>query len=160
MEGRDFTHLDEEGKARMVDVSSKADTLRTARARGRIVLSPSIIFAIENDQIKKGDIFSVSKTAGIMAAKKTWETIPLCHQVKLTNIGISFRVFKKESIIEVESEISSYDKTGVEMEAITAVSVVLITIYDMCKALSKDMVITDIHLLAKSGGKKDYAANR
>jgi molybdenum cofactor biosynthesis protein MoaC len=151
-----FSHLDESGKAKIVDITFKEPTLRTARASGKILLDPQIISAIGDDMIKKGDVLGVSKIAGIMAAKKTWELIPLCHQINITDIKIMFKTFKEENSICVESLVKGYDKSGVEMEALTAVSVCLLTIYDMCKAFSKDLNITEIRLLSKSGGKSAY----
>ncbi len=155
-ENQRFSHLDENGKAKIVDITHKRPTTRTACARGKIILNPKIIAAIEKKDVKKGDIFSVSKVAGIMAAKKTWELIPLCHQVSITDVDISFEISKEESSITVGSFVKGHDRSGVEMEAITAVSVCLLTMYDMCKAFSKDLTITDIALISKTGGKSDY----
>ncbi len=156
IEKEGFSHLDISGSAKIVDITDKKTTLRRASASGKIILNEKIITAIEDKDVKKGDLFSVSKVAGIMAAKKTWELIPLCHQIHMTDIDISFAIDKKHSSIQVSSFVKGYDKSGVEMEAITAVSVCLLTIYDMCKAFSKDLIITDITLLSKSGGKSDY----
>ena len=152
----DFTHLDGSGKVKMVDVSDKAETLRTAMARGYILLNKEIIEKIKKNEVKKGDVFATAKLAGINAAKKNWDLIPLCHQIRLTNIDISFEIIDKENKITAKSTIKGYDRTGVEMEALTSVSVSLLAIYDMCKAVSKDMIIGGIELVEKTGGKADY----
>jgi len=151
-----FTHTDTKGKAKMVDVSSKNKTLRTARARGYIILNREIVGKIKDNQLKKGDVLTIAKIAGITAAKKTWELIPLCHQVKLTDIDLGFRIAEDKNRIEAVSKVKGVDVTGVEMEALTAVSVGLLTIYDMCKALSKEMIIEGIELLEKTGGRSNY----
>ncbi|MCG9479220.1 MAG: cyclic pyranopterin monophosphate synthase MoaC [Actinomycetia bacterium] len=152
----DFTHIDSSGKARMVDISGKKDSTRTAEAIGTIKLDKDIIKKIRDNDIGKGDVLAVAKIAGISAAKKTWELIPLCHQIRLKRIDIDFNILDGEESIEVKTRVSAYDSTGVEMEAITAASVSLITIYDMCKALSKDMQIGPVCLLSKTGGKSGY----
>ena len=151
----DFTHIDSSGKAKMVDISEKTESLRTAVAEGRITVGREIIKKILALKVKKGDVVAAAKIAGINAAKKTWELIPLCHQIKLTSIDIDFEISGKESKITVRSIVTGFDRTGVEMEALTAVSVSLLTIYDMCKSISKDMVIGKIELLKKTGGKSD-----
>ncbi len=152
----DFSHLDSSGKAKMVDISEKQPTVRTAEAEGFIKLDKNIIQKIKENGLKKGDVFSVSKIAGINAAKKTWELIPLCHQLKLTGIDIGFTIIGEESRVRVNSKVKAHYSTGVEMEALTAASVSLLTIYDMCKALSKSMQIGPVYLLSKTGGKSDY----
>ena len=152
----EFTHIDSSGKAMMVDISGKKDSARTAEAMGTIKLDKDIIKKIRDNDIRKGDVLAVAKIAGISAAKKTWELIPLCHQIRLKGIDIDFNILDDEESIEVKTRVSAYDSTGVEMEAITAASVCLITIYDMCKALSKDMQIGPVFLLSKTGGKSDY----
>ena len=152
----DFTHIDKDGKARMVDISSKEDSKRTAEAIGTIKLEKKIIQKIRDNDIKKGDVLAVAKIAGVNAAKKTWEIIPLCHQIKLTGIDIDLKILDSEESIEVRSKVSAFDSTGVEMEALTAVSVSLLAIYDMCKAMSKSIRIEGIELLEKTGGKADY----
>ena len=136
-EDNEFTHIDSSGKARMVDISGKKDSTRTAEAIGTIKLDKDIIKKIRDNDIRKGDVLAVAKIAGISAAKKTWELIPLCHQIRVKGIDIDFNILDDEESIEVKTRVSAYDSTGVEMEAITAVSVSLITIYDMCKALVK-----------------------
>ncbi|MFH1347537.1 MAG: cyclic pyranopterin monophosphate synthase MoaC [Candidatus Margulisiibacteriota bacterium] len=143
-----FSHTDEKGKAKMVDVGSKPDTKRIAIAKGSISLAAETIQKIKDNQMKKGDVISVAKIAGIQAAKKTHELIPLCHPLSLTNIDLSFEI--KEDKVEIESKVECIGKTGVEMEALTAVSVAALTIYDMCKAVDKKMRIGEIHLWQKS----------
>jgi len=152
----DFSHLNSDGKAKMVDISKKQPSIRTAKAEGYITLDENIIARIKDHGLKKGDVFSVAKIAGINAAKKTWELIPLCHQLALTGIDIHFTILDEENKVKVNSEVSTNYSTGVEMEALTAVSTSILTIYDMCKALSKSMQIGPIYLLSKTGGKSDY----
>jgi cyclic pyranopterin monophosphate synthase len=142
-----FSHLDENGKATMVDVSHKKDQLRIAKARGKIILSPSTMALVRENKIKKGDVLTVAKIAGIQAAKKTFELIPLCHSLTLANVEINSELV--EDGVDVNSEVTCVGPTGVEMEALTAVSVALLTIYDMCKAVDKSMVIGDITLVEK-----------
>ncbi|MCL4386360.1 MAG: cyclic pyranopterin monophosphate synthase MoaC [Actinobacteria bacterium] len=151
-----FTHFDNNGKVKMVDVSKKEDTFRTAKARGYIILNSQIIKKIKENKIQKGDALAVAKIAGINAAKKTSDLIPLCHQIKLTGINLDFEISESENKIIAVSTIKGYDKTGVEMEALTAVVLSLVTIYDMCKAVSKKMIIGGIELIKKTGGKSDY----
>jgi len=151
-----FTHLDNYGKVKMVNVSGKEQSFRTAEAVGYIVLNDEIIKKIIENKIQKGDVFAAAKIAGINAAKKNWELISLCHQIRLTSIDIGFDILDKEKKVEARSKVEGYDRTGVEMEALTAVSVSLLAIYDMCKALSKDMRIEGIELIRKTGGKSDY----
>ena len=151
-----FTHIDKHGRAKMVDVTGKKENVRTAKARGYIILDKNIIQKIKDSELKKGDVITVAKIAGINAAKKNWELIPLCHQIKLTGVDISFKIMEEENKIRVISEVKGLDVTGVEMEALMGVSVSLLTIYDMCKALSREMRIEDIELLEKTGGKTDY----
>ena len=152
-EKREFSHLDSSGKAKMVDISGKKTTVRTAEAEGFITLDKNIIGKIRNNELKKGDVFSVAKIAGIGAAKKNWELIPLCHQISLTGIDIGFTIIEDENKIRVNSKVKAYDATGVEMEALTAVSIAALTIYDMCKSYDRAMTISDVYLLKKSGGK-------
>jgi len=151
-----FTHFDNNGKAKMVDVSKKEDSLRVATARGCIILNSQIIKKIRENQIQKGDVLAVAKIAGINAAKKTWELVPLCHQIRLTSIDINFEISDIENKIIAISTIKGYDKTGVEMEALVSVALSLAAIYDMCKAVSKKMIIGEIELINKTGGKSDY----
>ena len=152
----ELTHVDGTGKVKMVDISNKNESLRTAVASGCILLSEEIISKVKKNEIQKGDVLASAKIAGINAAKKNWELIPLCHQIKLTSIEINFQIEENTNKIISTAIISGYDRTGVEMEALAAVSVSLLTIYDMCKAVSKDMVIGDIELVKKTGGKTDY----
>jgi cyclic pyranopterin phosphate synthase len=147
----DFTHFNEQGRARMVDVSEKAPTLRTAAAAGRVKMLPSTVEAIRTGGTPKGDVLAVAQVAGIMAAKRTWELLPMCHPLQLTGVDVRFEL--TEDTVEIRAEVRCKGETGVEMEALTAVSAAALTVYDMCKALQKDMEITDIRLLRKSGGK-------
>ena len=149
----EFTHLDKEGNAIMVDVSEKEVTHRTATACGKIIVGQEIIESIKENTNKKGDVLAVARVAGIMAAKRTSELIPLCHLLMLTKCTIDFTINEEEKYIEAICTVKTDGKTGVEMEALTGVQIALLTIYDMCKAIDKKMVITDVHLLAKSGGK-------
>ena len=147
----ELTHLDESGAARMVDVSDKAETARVAVARGAILLAPETIELLRNESVPKGDVLGAARIAGIMAAKKTSELIPLCHPLAITKAEVSLEVL--DDRVEIESRVSITGKTGVEMEALTAVSVAALTIYDMVKAVDKGAVITDIRLISKTGGK-------
>ena len=147
----EFTHFNEYGKAKMVDVSDKNETKRIAIAKGSIKMNPKTIKMIKDDKMKKGDVLSVAQIGGITGAKKTWDIIPMCHNIFLTGSDIKFTVLDNE--IEVEATVSTVGKTGVEMEALTAVSTAILTIYDMCKAVDKDMVIANIRLMKKIGGK-------
>ena len=147
----DLTHLGADGAAHMVDVSAKADTAREAVAEGRITMSAEALEAVRAGNIKKGDVLGTARIAGIMAAKKTSELIPLCHPLMLSKIAIAFEF--EDHGIRAEARVRLYGPTGVEMEALTAVSVALLTLYDMAKALDKSMVMSDIRLLSKTGGK-------
>ena len=147
----DLTHLGADGAAHMVDVSAKADTAREAVAEGRINMSGEALDAVRAGNIKKGDVLGTARIAGIMAAKKTSELIPLCHPLMLSKIAIAFEF--EDQGIRAEARVRLNGPTGVEMEALTAVSVALLTLYDMAKALDKSMVISDIRLLSKTGGK-------
>ena len=148
-----LTHLDKNGNATMVDISDKKITTRTALASGVIHITQEILEAIKKDSIKKGNVFTVSKIAGINSAKMTEAIIPLCHQIPLDYIDINFDLQEENLIIEVLASVKTSHKTGVEMEALVAVNASLLTIYDMCKGVSKDMRITDVKLLKKTGGK-------
>lgn len=150
-----LSHLDHKGNAQIVDISNKNVSNRIAVAYGKIYISEEIINQINKKNNKKGDIFTVAKIAGIIASKKTSEIIPLCHSLNLENIQIEFNLDKKNKFIEVFSTVKCAEKTGVEMEALTSVSVALLTIYDMCKAVDKKMIISDIQLKKKEGGKTD-----
>lgn len=148
-----FTHFDEDGNAIMVDVSDKDITKRTAYARGTIQVNQEIIKHIKNNTVEKGDVLGVARIAGIMAAKKTSDMIPLCHILMITNVTVDFEIDEENNQIHAYATVKCKGKTGVEMEALHAVSVTLLTIYDMCKAISKEMEIEDIHLIKKTGGK-------
>lgn len=143
-----LSHTDSEGKANMVDVGGKADQLRTARARGFIQLQDATIRLIRENLIKKGDVLTVAEVAGIQGAKKTSELIPLCHPLQLTKINVG--AILENNGVRVESEVRCIGKTGVEMEALNAVQIALLTIYDMCKAVDKEMVITQVQLMEKT----------
>lgn len=148
-----LSHLDEQGRARMVDVSEKEVTSRIAVARGLIRMRPETLTLILEDKIEKGDVFSVARVAGIMAAKKTPELIPMCHPLNITSVGIDLVPNQASASVEIEATVRVNGKTGVEMEAMTAVSVAGLTIYDMCKAVDREMSIGEIRLVKKSGGK-------
>jgi cyclic pyranopterin phosphate synthase len=148
-----FTHFDSAGNARMVDVSAKGETLRRATARGRITMSEEAYSMVRSGSIKKGDVLGVARIAGIMAAKKVDQLIPLCHPLAVTGIDLIFNFVDNDRAVDIEATVGITGKTGVEMEALTAVTVAALTIYDMCKAVDKGMVISDIRLMKKSGGK-------
>jgi cyclic pyranopterin phosphate synthase len=148
-----FTHIDDEGRVRMVDVTQKKPTVRTAVAGGRIHMNPETLDLIQRRKIKKGNVLETARIAGIMAAKKTAELIPMCHPLNITHIQVDFSPDAAASCIGIEAAVRAIDQTGVEMEAITAVSVAALTIYDMCKSSDKEMTISKIQLLKKSGGK-------
>ncbi|MDE3840732.1 cyclic pyranopterin monophosphate synthase MoaC [Bacillus methanolicus] len=150
----EFTHFNEEGRAKMVDVSSKPETVRTALARSSITVNRELYEKITNNKIKKGDVLSVAQVAGVMAAKKTWEIIPMCHPIPLTGVDISFfwENDQENYILNIEASVKTKGSTGVEMEALTAASVCALTIYDMCKAVDKGMVIGETYLVEKTGG--------
>jgi cyclic pyranopterin phosphate synthase len=155
-----LTHFDQQGHAAMVDVSDKEITERTAVANGRIQMSQDAFDAIKNGTADKGDVLGVARVAGIMAAKRTPELIPLCHPLMLTKVSMDFELNEQELTVGAICTAKLSGKTGVEMEALTGVSVALLTIYDMCKAVDKSMVITDIYLVEKSGGKSGRYQNR
>ena len=148
-----LTHFDENGQAVMVDVTDKRETARTAVAKGKIRVSADTMRAIVEGTAKKGDVLGVARVAGIMAVKRTSELIPLCHPLPIGKCSVDFRIDEEKSEIEAVCTAKLTGQTGVEMEALTGVSTALLTIYDMCKALDKRMVIGDIHLVRKSGGK-------
>jgi cyclic pyranopterin phosphate synthase len=153
----DLTHIDESGAARMVDVSAKADTARQATATGRIIMSREAAAAIRDGNVKKGDVLGAARIAGIMAAKKTSDLVPLCHPLPLT--GVTLDLEADDTGVTATATVHTTHKTGVEMEALTAVSIALLTVYDMAKTLDRGMTIGDIHLLAKSGGRSgDWTA--
>ena len=148
-----FTHFDDSGNARMVDVGSKSDTNRLAIAAGRVIMEPETCRMVREGATAKGDALGVARIAGIMAAKKVDTLIPLCHPLAVNRVDIDFQFLDDGRSIGIEATASVNGKTGVEMEALTAVSVAALTLYDMCKAVDKRMVIADIRLLKKSGGK-------
>lgn len=149
----ELTHLDEKGRARMVDVSTKPPTKREARATATILMKPQTLSLIKSGGVKKGDVFQVARIAGIMAAKKTPDLIPLCHPINITSVTVDFSVDEQRSAIVIDAVATTVGQTGVEMEALTAASVAALTIYDMCKAVDREMEIKEIMLLEKRGGK-------
>lgn len=149
----DFTHFNETGRAKMVDVSEKAATVRTAVAAGRVKMSRETFELVKSGGMKKGDVLGTAQIAGIMAAKKTSELIPMCHTLLLNGVDLSFNLNEADCAVDITATVKCTGVTGVEMEALTAVSVAALTVYDMCKAVQKDMEITDIRLLKKTGGK-------
>ena len=149
----DLTHFDEYGNARMVDVSDKDITKRTATAQGTIKVSREVLDAVIGKRIKKGDVLTVAQVAGIMGTKRTPDFIPMCHPLELTNAKVAFDIDEEACSITAVCTAECEGKTGVEMEALTGASVALLTVYDMCKAVDKRMVISDIHLVEKTGGK-------
>ncbi len=150
MGNENFSHLDPDGKAHMVDISEKQDSKRTARARATISMAKETIVALQQGDVPKGDVFAVARVAGIQAAKRTGDIIPLCHPLMLSSVKVEFEV--SDDKVEIEAEVTTVGRTGVEMEALTACSVSALTIYDMCKSLDKRMEITDLALLQKTGG--------
>lgn len=148
-----FTHVDAAGNAHMVDVSGKAPSHRTAIAEGKIRMNPECFDMVAKGRAKKGDVLGVAQVAGIMATKRTSDLIPLCHQLNLTKTSVDFSLIPEDHLIVARCTVSCDGKTGVEMEALTGVSVALLTVYDMCKAVDKRMVLSDIHLCEKQGGK-------
>ncbi|MGY8986073.1 MAG: cyclic pyranopterin monophosphate synthase MoaC [Sphingomonadales bacterium] len=148
-----LSHINEMGQAEMVDISEKKITKRSAVAFGKIKMKKETIIMIMDGKSHKGDVLATARVAGIMAAKKTAELIPLCHQINLSKIKVEFKINEAESAIEIRSESIISDKTGVEMEALTAVSIAALTLYDMCKSVDREMTIEDIHLTYKGGGK-------
>ncbi|MGJ8455521.1 cyclic pyranopterin monophosphate synthase MoaC [Pseudothermotoga sp. U03pept] len=148
-----LSHIDESGNVHMVDITQKQDTERTAVAHAKIRMNKETLDAITQKTVKKGDVFSVAKIAGIMAAKKTSELVPLCHNLNLTNVDLEFKVNEQENGVEITATVKCVGKTGAEMEALTAVAIAALTIYDMCKAMDKGMIIEQIYLVEKSGGK-------
>ncbi len=148
-----LTHLDETGRARMVDVGGKPDTQRIAVAKGEVVMQPATLRLIREGGIEKGDVLAVAQVAGVLAAKRTHELIPMCHPLLLTHIDLSFEPDEGRSAIEITATVKTTGKTGVEMEALTAVSVAALTIYDMAKAVDRRMRIQNVRLVRKSGGK-------
>lgn len=154
-----FTHFDAEGRAVMVDVSAKPETERIAEARGSVVMQPATLRLIREGQVKKGDVLAVARLAGIMAAKRTAELIPLCHPLALTAVAVDLTLDEARHAVDIAATCRITGRTGVEMEAMTAVCVAALTVYDMCKAVDRGMIIESVRLLEKHGGKSgDYVA--
>ncbi|WP_373602710.1 cyclic pyranopterin monophosphate synthase MoaC [Aggregatibacter sp. HMT-949] len=151
-----FTHINSQGEANMVDVSGKSETVREARAEALVTMSQETLSMILNGQHHKGDVFATARIAGIQAAKRTWELIPLCHPLLLSKVEVSLEPLVESNQVRIESFCKLTGKTGVEMEALTAASITALTIYDMCKAVQKDMVIEHVRLLEKRGGKSGH----
>ncbi len=152
----ELTHFNQAGEAHMVDVGSKDVTQRRAIASGRIVMLPETLQLIAQGNHKKGDVLGIARIAGIMAAKKTSDLIPLCHPLALTNVSVEFKLDNDNHAVDCQATVATAGQTGVEMEALTAVQVALLTIYDMCKAVDRGMVMTDIQLQEKAGGKSGH----
>jgi cyclic pyranopterin monophosphate synthase len=148
-----FTHLDKDGRVRMVDVSGKESTLRVAVAQGVVSMNQETLEKILDQTVKKGNVLETARIAGIMAAKKTSELIPMCHPLNITHVAVDFFPDKRKNSIRIQAAVRAMDQTGVEMEALTAASVAGLTLYDMCKSYDRTMTISDICLLEKSGGK-------
>jgi cyclic pyranopterin phosphate synthase len=151
-----LTHLDKEGRAKMVDVTEKPSTVREAIARGSVYVKPETLKLIQDKKIPKGDVLCVARVAGIQAVKKTGELIPMCHPLNITSVDIDLTLDNKKNRIDIEARVKVTGQTGVEMEALTAVSVAALTIYDMCKAVDKEMIISDIMLMEKKGGRSGH----
>ena len=148
----DFTHFNDQGRAKMVDVGEKVPTRRTATAAARVLVNENTFALIRSGGMKKGDVLTVAQIAGVMGAKRTPDLIPMCHPILLDGIDLSLRLDEQRCAVEIQAAVSCDGRTGVEMEALTAVSTAALTVYDMCKAVQKDMVITDIRLIRKTGG--------
>lgn len=155
----ELTHFDKDGKAIMVDVADKDATSRVAIARGGVSMKPETLSRVLDNQVEKGDVFGVARLAGIMAAKKTPELIPLCHPLQLSSVSVDFTPDQEKSYVEIEARVKVVGQTGVEMEALTAVSAAALTIYDMCKAADKTMKICNVRLVEKSGGQSGHFIN-
>lgn len=149
---QDFTHFNEQGRARMVNVGEKAESARTAVAAGRVLVNDETFALIKSGGVKKGDVLTVAQIAGIMGAKRTSELIPMCHPVIIDGIDLDLTLDEVKKSVEITASVTCAGRTGVEMEALTAVSAAALTVYDMCKAVQRDIVISDIRLLSKSGG--------
>ncbi len=148
-----FTHIDDKGRVRMVDVTDKQPTVRVALAGGSVIMKPETLNLIGDQKVKKGNVLETARIAGIMAAKKTSEIIPMCHPLNLTHVQVDFEPDETNHCIDIEASVRTIDQTGVEMEALTAVAAAALTIYDMCKSYDREMTISSIRLLEKSGGK-------
>jgi len=152
-DGMEFTHLDENTDPRMVDVTAKEPSSREAVARGKVIMKPETVRAIEEKNIVKGDVFAVAKIAGVMGAKKTHDLIPLCHPLEITGVDLQLRSIPEKGEIEIEARVRTVGRTGVEMEALTAVGIAALTVYDMCKSADRGITISQIRLVEKRGGK-------
>ena len=148
----DFTHFNDQGRAKMVDVGEKSPTRRTATAAARVLVNENTCALIRSGGMKKGDVLTVAQVAGVMGAKRTPDLIPMCHPILMDGIDLSLHLDEARCAVEIQATVSCDGRTGVEMEALTAVSIAALTVYDMCKAVQKDMVITDIRLIKKTGG--------
>ena len=156
----ELTHFDADGQAHMVDVSAKAETHRVARASGTIRMRPETLMLIESGNAKKGDVIGIARIAAIQGAKRTSELVPLCHPIAITRIAVEFEVVRADHALRCTAQVETLGRTGVEMEALTAVQVGLLTVYDMCKAVDRGMVIGDVRVLEKRGGKSgDWQAD-
>lgn len=149
---QDFTHFNDQGRAKMVDVGEKPESVRTAVAAGRVLVNPATFALIRSGGMKKGDVLTVAQVAGVMGAKRTPELIPMCHPVLIDGLDLALSLDEERCSVEIRATVSCAGRTGVEMEALSAVSAAALTVYDMCKAVQKDMVIADIRLLSKTGG--------
>ena len=149
---QDFTHFNDQGRAKMVDVGEKPGTVRTAVAAARVLVNEETFHLIKTGGMKKGDVLTVAQVAGVMGAKRTPDLIPMCHPILIDGINLSLHLDEARRSVEIEATVSCAGRTGVEMEALTAASTAALTVYDMCKAVQKDMVITDLRLIRKSGG--------
>jgi len=152
MGSSELTHLDDKGNARMVDVGGKPETVREAIARCRVVLAPATFDLVKAGNLKKGDVLMVAQVSGIQAAKRTWELIPLCHQINMSSVGLTLTLNDADHTVDIEATAHTKAETGVEMEALVAASTAALTVYDMCKAVERGIRITDLRLVRKSGG--------
>jgi len=160
MEAKELSHFNEEGRSRMVDVGDKEDTARIAIAEGEIVMRPETLRLINEGKISKGDVLAVAQVAGIMAAKQTSQIIPMCHPLMLTSVDLNFKINEEAHKIIIKSKVKTIGRTGVEMEALTAVAIAGLTIYDMCKAVDRGMTVKAIRLIEKAGGKSGHYLNQ
>lgn len=160
MEAKELSHFNEEGRSRMIDVGDKEDTERIAIAEGEVVMRPETLRLIKEGKISKGDVLAVAQVAGIMAAKQTSQIIPMCHPLMLTSVDLNFKINEAAHKIIIKSKVKTVGRTGVEMEALTAVAIAGLTIYDMCKAVDRGMTIKAIRLIEKAGGKSGHYLNQ
>ncbi len=160
MEAKELSHFNEEGRSRMVDVGDKEDTARIAIAEGEVVMRSETLRLINEGKISKGDVLAVAQVAGIMAAKQTSQIIPMCHPLMLTSVDLNFKINEEAHKIIIKAKVKTVGRTGVEMEALTAVAIAGLTIYDMCKAVDRGMTIKAIRLIEKAGGKSGHYLNQ